>query len=286
MARSKAWFSMSKKSDELAEIEIFDEIDSMWGIGPKEFKAAFDQVKDAKAVKLLLTSPGGSVFDGMAIYTILSSIREKLSVEVISLAASIASIIALSGSSLVMARGSHFMIHNPWTVLAGGADDLRKTADILDKMKADYVSIYSEWSGLEPEKVSEMMDAETWLTADEAVENGFASAVADYGQIAARTQAFALGKFNYSHIPQPLAEAAAPSKIDNVRDLERLLRDAGGFSKSEAVTISSQGWNAFARRDSETETSQGEPAAEPAPIQDLALMVREKELEHNLRRLA
>lgn len=251
----KTWFTM-KASDDLAEIEIFDEIDSFWGIGAKEFKARFDEVKNSKAIKLMLNSPGGSVFDGMAIYNILSSVREKLDIEVVGLAASISSIIALAGKKLTMAEGSYYMIHNPLTIMVGDAEELRKTADVLDKMKGDFVSIYGKKSGLDSDEIASMMDDETWLTASEAIEKGFADESVDYGQIAAKADPEVISRYGFSHAPKGLS-GETKSKVNDPRSLESLLRDAGGLSKNEAVAIVANGWKAVGR--GEPEPQRGEP---------------------------
>lgn len=261
MSRNKSWFKMETKSPDLAEIEIFDEIDSFWGMGPKEFKAKFDEIKSAKTIKLLLNSPGGSVFDGMAIYNILAAERPKLEIEVLGLAASIASIIALAGSKLTMAEGSYYMIHSPWTLAMGDSEELRKTADILDKMGGEFEKMYTAKTGLSADEIKKMMADETWLTASEAVDKGFADETKDYGQIAAKISGCAIAK-NFVHIPEALAKAGEPKQITNPRDLENLLRDAGGMSKSEAVAIVANGWKAVARGEPAA-VERGEPAKAP-----------------------
>lgn len=248
MPKNKSWFRMEKKSDDLAEIEIFDEIDSFFGMGPKEFKAQFDTIKDAKKIKLLINSPGGDVFDGAAIYNMLSTVRGKLEVEVIGLAASMASIIALAGSKLTMAVGSYYMIHNPWAFTGGDAVGLRKIADLLDKMKTDDIAIYSKKSGLPEKEIASMMDDETWLTADEAIEKGFADDSVDYGEIAARATPAILAKFG--KVPAPIAKASEKNKVTTPRELEGILRDAG-YSRTEAVAIVASGIKGL---------DQGEPA--------------------------
>lgn len=247
--KNKSWFSMVKKSDEVAEISIFDEIDPFWGIGPKQFKDELDEVRGAKSIKLLLNSPGGSVFDGMAVYNLLSSVRDKLDVEVIGLAASISSIIAMAGKSLAIAEGAYLMIHDPFTVTVGGAEDLRKTADLLDTMKGEFIAIYAKKSGLEDKEISKMMDDETWFTASQAVEKGFADSIEDYGEVAANASRFNLAKYGFGHAPQMLADSTEEKKVTTPRELEGILRDAG-FSKAEAVAIASQGFKALDRRDS------------------------------------
>ena len=246
MAKNKTWFRMEKKTPELAEVEIFGEIDDFWGVGPSTFKTAFDKVKDAGSIKLLINSPGGSVFDGMAIYVILSAYREKLDIEVIGIAASIASIIALAGRKLTMASGSFYMIHNPLTVMIGGADDLRKTADVLDKMKGNFVEIYKAKSGKTGKEISDMMDGETWMTDKEAVEAGFADETVDHGKIAAN--------INGCKIVERFANTP--------KALEETLRDAG-LTRKEAEAIVADGWKAIDQGDPEP-VKQGDPVKKPA----------------------
>jgi ATP-dependent Clp protease protease subunit len=225
----------------------------MWGMGPKEFKAQFDAIKSAKKIKVLLNSPGGSVFDGITIYNLIAAEREKVEIEVLGLAASVASIIAMAGNRLTIAKGAYLMIHNPWTIAVGGSGDLRKTADILDKMKGEFVAIYKKKSGLEDDEITALMDAETWMTSEEAVANGFADDEEDYGQVAAKASAFSLGKYAFAHVPDPLAKNTDSKKVSNPRELETLLRDSG-MSRSEAVAIVANGWKAL---------NQGEPEPEP-----------------------
>jgi ATP-dependent Clp endopeptidase proteolytic subunit ClpP len=281
MARNKAWFRMEKKSDDYAEIEIFDEIDAFWGIGPKEFKAKLDEIKGAKSIKLFLNSPGGSVFDGMAICNILAAHRDKLDIEVVGLAASIASIIALAGRKLTMAEGSYYMIHNPLTIMIGDANELRKTADLLDKMKGEFISTYKKKSGKDEQEISDMMDAETWLTASEAIEAGFADDSEDYGQIAAKLDGCKIAK-HFARVPEEIARNKQATKLQSPRDLEDLLRDSGGMSRSEAVAIVASGWKALEQGEP-AKSEQGEPAKKPTI--DNAIKRREAEIDYEVRRV-
>jgi ATP-dependent Clp endopeptidase proteolytic subunit ClpP len=278
--RNKSWFRMEKKSEELAEITIMDEIDSWWGLGPKEFKLQLDEIKEAKTIKLSINSPGGSVFDGMAIRNMLAAVGDKLDVEVIGLAASIASIIALAGRSLKIAEGAYLMIHNPWSFAAGDAVDLRKTADVLDMMKTDFVAIYGKKTGLTDDEISDMMDAETWMSSADAVDKGFADGEVDYGKVAACASPAILAKFK--NTPEPIKSAAELKMIDNPRDLENLLRDSGRLSKAAAVAIVADGWKAVARSDSGAD-QRGEPAVKPAISK--ALLIQEIEANEKLKRL-
>jgi ATP-dependent protease ClpP protease subunit len=236
---------MEQKTPDLAEIEIFDEIDNFWGIGPADFKAKLDTVKGAASIKLLLNSPGGSVFDGMAIASMLAVHREKLDVEIVGIGASIASIIALAGRKLTMAKGSYFMIHNPLTFTAGDAADLRKTADIMDKMKGDFIDVYQAKSKKSRKDISDLMDAETWYSDKEAVAAGFADDIADYGQLVAHTDGKVAKQF--AKIPKEII-MGKEGNTDS-RKLEDDLRDAG-YSKADALAIVADGWKAVGRSES------------------------------------
>jgi len=238
------WFAIEAKSADSAEISIFDEIGG-WGISVQQFKDAFDLVRDKKDITVYINSPGGSVTEGMALYNILASARAKVTIEVIGLAASIASIIALAGKELIMDEGTYLMIHNPWTITWGEADELRKTADVLDKMRGELINIYSSRSGIDAEEIGQMMDDETWLTADEAMEKGFASRVQRTTKAAALST-FDVTKIGFQHTPKALAPKKGAQDVRTIRDYERFLRDAG-FSRTDAEALASAGYKALRR---------------------------------------
>ncbi len=146
--------------------------------GADQVDAELDRIGKKKAL-VYLNSPGGSVDEGVAIYNILRRHKEKYGLDIVvdSMAASIASIIALAGDTLVMSQGSRFMIHDPWTVAMGNSRDLRKMADVLDLHRDSLMEIYMQKTGHDAEKIKGWLAEETWFTAMDAVENGFASKV-------------------------------------------------------------------------------------------------------------
>src|SRR5690625_2632331 len=133
----------------------------------------FDEHDDISTVRI--NSPGGYVYQGMAIYNLIKERQPVIKID--GLAASMGSVIACAGSRVVMGAGSMMMIHNPWNIALGDSNDLRKTADVLDKIGESILDIYQARTGQPRDLLAEMMDEETWLTADEAVEWGFADAV-------------------------------------------------------------------------------------------------------------
>ncbi|TVQ38487.1 MAG: Clp protease ClpP [Spirochaetaceae bacterium] len=269
----KRWYSISAKADDVVEIAIFDEI-GFWGVTAQDFKREFDDVKSAKEIRVSINSPGGSFFDGMAIYQMLSAVRERVDVEVYGIAASIASVIALAGRSMSLARGSYFMVHNPYTLAVGDAAELRKTADVLDKMRGDLAGIYAAKSGMDADAALAVMDAETWYTADEALEAGFADSVPDYGEVAARGD---LALFGFAHTPQGLCDVHGDVKeIKTERQFERFLRDAG-YSRNESETITARGFRAI-RGEPEEPVEQGEPVQDRRTI-PFRVLAEEAELQ-------
>lgn len=168
----KNWYSIQAKADAPAEISIYDEI-GLWGVTAKQFIADLKAL-DAKTVKLAINSPGGSVFDALAMYNALRQHPADIEVTVMGVAASAASLVAMAGDKIVMPENAFMMIHNPLNFAYGNADELREMADVLDKIGASLVATYAARTGLPDEEIKALLDAETWLSADEAVAKGFA----------------------------------------------------------------------------------------------------------------
>lgn len=184
------WYSI-KAAGTSAEISIYDEIGG-WGISAKEFADDLKALKGIKDITLRINSPGGSVFDGMAIFNLIKAHDAQITVMVDGLAASMASIIAMAGDLIVMPENSMMMIHNPWTMAWGDAAELRKNAELLDKIKSAMISAYVNKTGLSEDEIATYMDEETWLTGKEAVELGFADESTEPVEMAAK---FDLSKF-------------------------------------------------------------------------------------------
>ena len=200
----KNWYKVNvithKNATSEAEISIYDEIGS-YGIDAISFKTDFDKVKNLKSIKLLINSPGGSVFDGLTIYNMLADVRGKVTVEVQGVAASIASIIAMAGDKRVMREGTFMMIHNPWTMMIGDSDDLRKEADVLDGIKEQLVGIYSRNTGMSAMDVEALMKEETWLSPTEAKKLGFATEDTLAAPRMAASFNKNIGAYGFNHTP-------------------------------------------------------------------------------------
>lgn len=156
-----------------------------------------------------INSPGGLVFDGLPIYEALVAYdRGQVRVHIDGLAASMASVIAMAGDEITMADSALMMVHRPWDSAIGNADDLRKDAGKLEKVEAQLVGIYARQTGLSASRISSMLAAETWMTADEAIQLGFASASVEPLKIAAMAD---ISQCGFRNIPSDLKEQIMPA---------------------------------------------------------------------------
>ena len=172
----KNWYKIRAMGDR-AEVMLYDEI-GLYGITARDFVRDLKSI-EASAIDLRINSPGGAVFDGMAIHNALRAHPAQVQTHVDGVAASIASIIALAGDTVTMAGNAFLMIHWPWTVAMGNSAELRKAAEDLDKIGEAMLDIYLRKTKKKREEMMEMLDAETWLSASEALEMGMADEVED-----------------------------------------------------------------------------------------------------------
>ena len=190
-AGARPWFEINAaKDDGPAEIRIYDSI-GWWGVTASDFAAELDKI-DAGEIVLRINSSGGDVFDGFAIYNLLRDHPAKVTTIVDGFAASIASIIALAGDEIEVHEASVVMIHDPWGVGIGNADELRQLADVLDKTIAGPMAkLYSDRMDKPIDEIRNLMKSETWYTGEEAVDSGFASKVitSDSSEAAAESNA-------------------------------------------------------------------------------------------------
>jgi ATP-dependent Clp protease protease subunit len=165
---------------ETGEIFLYDAIgDPWWGMIGAENVIGDLAKMNGKRVTMRIASPGGSVDEGRLIYNALKRYQGGVDTVVDSSAYSIASYVATAGERVVMAKNSMQMLHNPWTLAMGNSAELRKTADVLDKYRDSIVEAYMERSGKDRKEILAILDAETWYTAQEAVDEGFATEVGD-----------------------------------------------------------------------------------------------------------
>jgi ATP-dependent Clp endopeptidase proteolytic subunit ClpP len=173
MPDRKPGYSIVAKGNRQCEVMLYDQVGAL-GVSARKFRNDLKAQGDVQEIHLHLNSPGGEVFDGLAIYNTLKDHPAKVVVHVDGMALSMASVIAMAGDEIEIADNAFLMIHNPMNLAMGDADEIRHMAELLDKVKTQLVNIYAQRSKKDAAAVSKLMDAETWLAGQEAVDQGFA----------------------------------------------------------------------------------------------------------------
>lgn len=189
MGAKTTWaFRISNAEPDALDIDIYDVVgDDFWfgGVSAKQVREKLTAAQAVRKINVRINSAGGDVFDGFAIYNLLHSHKAKVTVIVDGLAASIASVIAMAGDKIKMAENAMMMIHNPWTIALGDGEEMRSTAEMLDKVRDQIATTYAARTGRSVAEIVDWMGAETWMTAAEALERGFATEVTPAKAIAA-----------------------------------------------------------------------------------------------------
>jgi len=236
---TQKFYALEQSDDGTATIHLYDEIGA-FGAGSKEFLADLGKLS-GQHIHLRINSPGGSVVEGTAIYNALRRHEGGLTVHIDAMAASMASVIAMAGSPVFMADNALLMIHNPWTVSMGESKDLRKEADLLDKLKVNLRNAYVRKTGINAEDIAQMMDEETWLDAVEAVALGFADAIEE-GVAAAAT--------------------ATPEMLR--ARFDKFAKASSSMNQTEVITYSAEVAEEAAEIIEATVVSESAPAEQPA----------------------
>jgi ATP-dependent protease ClpP protease subunit len=186
---------MKASGDKTADIYIYDEI-GYWGVTARQFASSMKALGDLDHINLHIHSPGGDVFDGIAIYNLLNSHTASKTVYIDGLAASMASVIAMVGNPIIMPENAMMMIHKPWGITGGDANDMRDYADLLDKVEAVLIPSYAKKTGKTPDELALMLGEETWMTAQECLEHGFADQISTAVQAMARINSKRIEEFD------------------------------------------------------------------------------------------
>lgn len=186
----KQYWEVKAKANKTGELLLYGEIVSsdLWGDGvtPTQIDAALKALGEIDTLNVYVNSAGGSVFAGMAIFNIIKRhTATTKNAYVDGLAASIASVIVMACDKVIMPSNAMMVIHNPMGLVAGNAGEMRKMADALDKVRETILAVYREKTGKTDEELIPLLDAETWLTAEEAIALGFADEMQAEVKIAA-----------------------------------------------------------------------------------------------------
>lgn len=174
-ARDSSGYQIRNQGDK-AVMRIYGEIHWLFGVDAEQIAAELDEIT-ASEIEVQINSPGGDVFDGVAIYNALRAHPARVTTRVDGIAASIASVIAQAGDHRTLMSGGQMMVHEAWGLAIGPAGELRDMADLLDKQTDVIAGIYAERADGDPGEFRDLMEAETWFTAQEAVDAGLADEV-------------------------------------------------------------------------------------------------------------
>jgi ATP-dependent Clp protease protease subunit len=198
-------------------ISILDPIGMDWfgeGVTSKRIAGALRTI-GKNDVTVIINSPGGDFFEGLAIYNLLRDHSAKVTVKIMGIAASAASVVAMAGDDIQIAKAGFIMIHNTWVIAAGDRNAFREVADWLEPFDETAIDIYAARTGKAPKELAKMLDKETWITGKDAVDQGFADDFVPADQIDASAKNSNEGK-----------PAVAAHKVDN-------LLARSGVSRSE-----------------------------------------------------
>lgn len=256
-------YKFSARAEDGVTLDIFNDIDSYWGYGVPALSYELSQINPATPLTVRIHSPGGSVTEGIALRNLLRAHPGGVTTVGVGFVASIASVILLAGNRVVMADTAYMMIHRPYGVMEGNADEMKQTADVLSSMDNTLLDIYMEEinkrgnrGGTTREQVFEMMKRETWLTAQQAYDMGFIDEVQKGLPTALTPPTFeALAK--YANTPKQLIhnstdEMKSKSLIDRLRALlteeeistmttEELMEAAPDVAETAEVAIEETG---------------------------------------------
>lgn len=231
------WRPMAAESD-AATISIFDVIGEDWwtgeGVTAKRIAGALRSI-GKNPVTVSINSPGGDMFEGLAIYNLLRDHPAQVNVKVMGLAASAASIIAMAGDRIEMGLGSFLMIHNSWGVVVGNQDDLRNASDTFAEFDAAMAGIYAARTGKKVEEIGKLMAEETWLRAEAAIEAGFADSTFEAPDYDGKADPAMKAR---AALDASLARAGLPRS-----ERRRLLREAAGMPSAARTATPSAGFD-------------------------------------------
>lgn len=232
------WTPYAAEADKGATISIYDMIGvDPWtgdGVTAKRVAGALRSIGE-NPVTVNVNSPGGDMFEGLAIYNLLREHPAEVTVRVMGLAASAASIIAMAGDRVEMGLGTFLMIHNSWGMVVGDQQDMRSAATVFAEFDAAMADIYAARTGRDAAEVGAMMAAETWLRPESAIEAGFADGTFDAPEYDEKT---VQGRKALASIEAALAKTGLPRS-----ERRRLMREAAGMPSATGTATPSAGFD-------------------------------------------
>ncbi|WP_426450659.1 head maturation protease, ClpP-related [Paenibacillus sp. S-38] len=235
----KSIFEFKNAANDIGDVYIYGDIVSyQWDESDttaQSFRDGLQGLGEVKTLNVYINSPGGSVFQGQAIHTMLQRHKAHVNVHVDGVAASIASVIAMAADTIYMPKNAMMMIHNPWTYASGNAKDLRKVADDLDQIAQSIIEAYLTKTGekMSREQLVDLLDAETWLTAQECYDYGLCDQIVESVEIAASINTEQLSR--YKNVPKTLISAMKQPQNSPMSQLQREIMIAESKENIEKI---------------------------------------------------
>lgn len=268
----KSWYTIRARASG-TEVLIYDEIGA-YGVTAKGFLAELGALPDDAAIDLRLNSPGGSVFDAVAIYNALKRHEGDITVWIDGIAASAASYIAMAGDTIVMPENAFLMIHDPSGLVMGTAEDMRSTAEALDKVKGSLIQGYAAKSGKDDDDIATLMAAETWLDAKDALDLGFIDRIAEPVKLAA---SFDVARFR--NAPPELVDGAnQPDEPLDIEALPEAISDVKTQDEPEHLAADTLNSATSAPEVTDTETVRAEVMAHARAVIDLCRLAGQPQM--------
>ena len=222
--------------DDSTSVSIYDQIGESWdgsGMTAKRMAGILRSIGD-KDIQVNINSPGGDFFEGVAVYNLLRQHKAKVTVNVLGLAASAASIIAMAGDEINMGEGSFLMIHNAWCMAIGNRHDMQAAAEQLAPFDTAMAEVYAARAGITTKVAAKLMDAESWIGAEAAIADGFATGMMSNDLITQDTKASAS---NVRKIESALIASGMPRSQaqKTISDFKSSLRDSAGSGSSDST---------------------------------------------------
>lgn len=185
--------AMAQKDGKKGQLYVYEVIGEDWWTGggvtaKKVADALGGELKNVDSLDVFINSEGGDLFEAKAIYTQLKRFEPEVTVHIDGIAASAATLVAMAGDKIITASHATWMVHNPWTIALGDVNELRATADVLELEGRALAETYAARTGGDVEEMVRLMNAETWMNAEQAKEQGFTDEIANVGEGAAADQ--------------------------------------------------------------------------------------------------
>lgn len=206
-ALDESWYRIKGAAKGVAEVWLYGDIGA-WGITARQFALDLKALGDVSRIDLHVHSPGGDVFEGMAMYNLLKAHPAQVHGFVDGLAASMGSVVLMACDHISIPANAMIMVHKPWGIQGGDADDLRRYAELLDKVEGALVAAYVAKTGRGAEDIEALLRDETWMAGAEAVQAGFADQLTDSAEAFAQLHSHRMQEF--THMPASIKALVAP----------------------------------------------------------------------------